>query len=692
MAHLKAIFNSYSEIFFLRGVAPGVGLFLMTLLNPNVALAGLIAVLSAYLFATAIRMDREFLKSGFYTYNPLLVGLSIGYLFQVTPLTLFFLVSAGVLAFVLTTMLYSIFWYYLKLPILSLPFVIISSIAYLAASQYSNLYVTGQYPHLVDQTDLYVPYWIAGLLKSLGAILFMPDVISGAIFLTVILIASRILFMLVVGGYYTGVLITAALVGSIPQAFGDINSFNFILIAVALGGIFFIPSPKTYALALLAVSTSTLLLKSVEVFWSTYGIPAFTLPFNLISLSFVYVLGIVHYPLMTRFVRNTPEETLDHYLTTAQRYPGHWRTLSLPFSGKWTVWQGFDGRWTHQGGWRYAYDFVITGEDGETFRNEGAVLEDYHAWRKPVLSPVRGRVVTVVRHQEDMPIGQVDRTNNWGNLVIIQDPRDFHVELSHFAKDSIKVSEGDWVEPGTMLGLCGNSGYSPQPHIHIQVQATSAVGAYTLPFSFTSYGVGDRFHANHLPEEKAVVEPLFPDKRLEVALSFILDQELRFQALRHGTPEHTVELTVRMAPDGTFYFDSGKGQLYFGKHEGTFYFYRVDGDDPWLNAMLMALPRLPLSHRKGLEWEDVIPVSSAAGTLRRHMALFLGSFHHGLNRVQYRGRFTGPSVVEGEITSRFLKVRGRTRVELDEFSGFRRITVNDIELRTLPHDTDPQPA
>ncbi len=73
--------------------------------------------------------------------------------------------------------------------------------------------------------------------------------------------------------------------GSVLQAFGDINNFNFILIAIVIGGVFLVPSPRSYILALTAVLSSTLLLDSVEVFWANYGVPVFTLPFNLVSLS-----------------------------------------------------------------------------------------------------------------------------------------------------------------------------------------------------------------------------------------------------------------------------------------------------------------------------------------------------------------------------------------------------------------------
>ncbi|MCD6319114.1 MAG: urea transporter, partial [Candidatus Desulfofervidaceae bacterium] len=289
--YIKAIINSYSEIFFLHGYLPGIVLLLSTLINPNVGLSGIICVLSAYIFARFIGMNKDFLNSGFYTYNPLLVGLSIGYLFKLNFLTIFFIATAGVLAFVITFTLFNICSYYLRLPVLSLPFVLVSSMAYLASSKYSNLFVNSFYPHSFFQfLENKFPLWLTGLSKSLGAILFSPHVLSGLFFLCVLAYISRIIFFLSLLGYFVGTSIIGILSGSFYQAFQDINAFNFILIAIALGGVFLVPSPKSYFMAMLAVAVSTFLLESAKTFWVVYGLPVFTLPFNVISLSFVYVL------------------------------------------------------------------------------------------------------------------------------------------------------------------------------------------------------------------------------------------------------------------------------------------------------------------------------------------------------------------------------------------------------------------
>lgn len=690
--HLGAVLNSYSEVLFLKGPVLGAFILLVTATAPQVALAGLLAVLAAYAFARFIRMEPVFLESGFYTYNPLLVGLSLGYLFRLTPLTLFFVVTAGIAAFVLTHTLFSAVWYYLRLPVLSLPFVLVSSMAYLAAGTYTNLYVTSLYPRGFSILETVVPLWLGGFFRSLGAIFFVPSVAAGALISVALLVRSRISFLLAVGGYYAGVLALAALGGSHASAFQDMNAFNFILIAVALGGVFLVPSPRSYLLALIAVLTSTVLLSSSEVFWSRWGVPVFALPFNLVTLAFVYTLGLVEFPFMAKGT-GTPEEILDEHLTGSLRYPGSERTLALPFSGQWTVWQGFDDRWTHQGPWRFAYDFVITDESGETHRGEGTVLEDYLAYRKPVLSPIRGRVERVVDGLPDNPIGSTDRANNWGNLVILKDERGFYVEISHFARGSIRPKEGTWVERGAMLGLCGNSGYSPQPHIHVQVQATDQVGAPTIPFSFVGYRAGEEFFANDTPDVGARVEPLPAEKGMENRMGFVLDEVYRYrirgcdQERFPGAEEGIAAFTVRMAPDSTFFLDSGRARLYFGSQEGTFFFRRMEGRDPCLRALFLALPRMPLTYRRGLRWSDHVPSGAVTVGLRRGLVRLVRSVVPRFGTVTVQLEFENEETVTGRVVSGLLRGEWDTRVVLHPFRGFRSVQVGSLLMERIDENS-----
>ncbi|WP_297446997.1 urea transporter, partial [Desulfurobacterium sp.] len=323
----RAFFNSYAGIFFISEPVFGAVLFLVSIINFNMGFAGFLCVLSAYLFARLLGLKETFLGLDFYIYNPLLVGLAIGYLFKLGPLTLIFLISLGILTFLMTYSLSSIFSYYFKLPVLSIPFVIGSFIVYLASLRYSNLFVTSLCPHY-PEWDFHLPLFLKGFFDSMGTILFSPYTLPGIVIFLALFVYSRILSFLAFIGYVGATFVTALMTGSLEKAFTDISAFNYILIAMAVGGVFLIPSPKSYFMALIASLVAVPVVESTKTFWQHFGIPVFALPFNTVVLLMVYSLGLVGYESLTRFYRGTPEKTLDYFLTVVKRFPFWGREIS----------------------------------------------------------------------------------------------------------------------------------------------------------------------------------------------------------------------------------------------------------------------------------------------------------------------------------------------------------------------------
>ena len=296
---LQTLFGSFPEIVFLQGVSMGVVLFVILLISPHAAMAGVLSVLSAYLFARFINMEDRFLESGYYTYNPLLVGLAIGHLYTMNLLSAFMVVCAGVLTVVVTIAMVRIFWIHLKLPILSLPFVLVSSMVYLASQRYSNLLLHDGTFALSDAAVAeQMPFWLVGFCRSLGAVFLAPHIIVGVLLSVLIVAWSRILFLMAAVGYLVGTAVRGMMMGSFEHACGDVSSYNFILIAMALGAIFLLPCWRSYALAAVGVATSALLQDSASVLGAQYGLPVLSLPFNVVSLTLIYVLKQVNSPLV----------------------------------------------------------------------------------------------------------------------------------------------------------------------------------------------------------------------------------------------------------------------------------------------------------------------------------------------------------------------------------------------------------
>ncbi len=150
--------------------------------------------------------------------------------------------------------------------------------------------------------------------------------------------------------------------------------------------------------------------------------------------------------------------------------------LHLPFTGRWFVAQGGDtpnvnDHMKVRAQW-YAVDFIKTGGPSQraVVKTTGASLEDFYSWGAEVLSPVAGDVVGVIDGLPDNPLGTKDTLNAAGNHVIIKADEHTFVFLAHMRKGSAKVKTGDHVVAGQILGLCGNSGNTTAPHIHMHIQ------------------------------------------------------------------------------------------------------------------------------------------------------------------------------------------------------------------------------
>jgi murein DD-endopeptidase MepM/ murein hydrolase activator NlpD len=54
--------------------------------------------------------------------------------------------------------------------------------------------------------------------------------------------------------------------------------------------------------------------------------------------------------------------------------------------------------------------------------------------------------------------------------VVIKTTKGEYVFFAHFKQHSIVVKQGQQVKTGELLGLCGNSGNSSEPHLHFHLQ------------------------------------------------------------------------------------------------------------------------------------------------------------------------------------------------------------------------------
>jgi murein DD-endopeptidase MepM/ murein hydrolase activator NlpD len=165
--------------------------------------------------------------------------------------------------------------------------------------------------------------------------------------------------------------------------------------------------------------------------------------------------------------------------------------LRLPFDREWYVFWG--GREPHQNyhvvnaNQRFAYDFVIR-RDGKSHLGDGSSNEDYYAWGAPILAPAAGTVVSAVDGIRDNTPGEVNQAALAGNHVIVDHGTGEFSLFAHLQRGSVAVKAGDRLNKGDLLGKCGNSGNTTEPHLHYHLQASGTFGAAAgLPAQFRGY-------------------------------------------------------------------------------------------------------------------------------------------------------------------------------------------------------------
>ncbi|HJF30748.1 MAG TPA: M23 family metallopeptidase [Sporosarcina psychrophila] len=117
---------------------------------------------------------------------------------------------------------------------------------------------------------------------------------------------------------------------------------------------------------------------------------------------------------------------------------------------------------------RYAYDLVVM-KDNQTYKDKKMRNENYYAFNKEVVAPADGKVVKVINNIIDNVPSEMNELQPAGNYIVIKHFNNEYSLLAHFKQYSIMVKEGEDVKQGQVVGLCGNSGNSSEPHIHFQV-------------------------------------------------------------------------------------------------------------------------------------------------------------------------------------------------------------------------------
>jgi len=630
----KGVLNSYSQIFFSDNKVFAVILIIVSFADIYAGVAGLMSVLITNLTGIFFGFDKRVIAKGLYGFNSLLVGICLGIYFSPGILLTIIILLAAVLTLFIAVSLQGVVGKY-GLPYLSIPFLIgawiltlsTRNMSFLGISErgiftYNELYTVGGNPliHLYEWwNNLGVMMPLKIYFISLGAILFQYNVLAGIIIAAGLLYYSRISFSLSLLGFFTAFYFYELVGMNISETNYSYIGFNYILTSIALGGFFVIPSIRSYLWTMLLVPIVALFTISLSTIFTSVALPVFALPFNLIVLLFLYTLKFRTRPSRklaeVLIQQNSPEKNLYSFQNDSERFRHDMIPVSLPFYGIWTVSQDYDGTHTHKGAWKHALDFIITDHSGKQFKGDGDIPEDYYCFNKPVLAPSYGYVESVIDNVEDNIIGKINLKENWGNTVIIRHNNYLFSSLSHLRKDSITVKPGDKLKQGDIIGKCGNSGRSPYPHLHFQMQTLQYIGSPTIYYPISYFmehnETGFELKNYSVPQKNLKISNVEKNELLCGGFDLIPGKTLCFETRRNGMNTKEIWEINTNEFNNPFIRCSSTGAIAWFSNDGSlFLFQHYDGPkDTLLYYFFQATFKVQMGFYKNLEIKDSFPLN-----------------------------------------------------------------------------------
>lgn len=604
----------------------------------------MLSVVTANLAASLLKFDKLTISKGFYGFNSLLVGLGLGYYYELTVIMIVIAIFSGFLTLLITITLQGILGKY-YLPYLSIPFlicvwIVLSAGGVLSATRdnQSGVYILNKLFSIGGYPFVNVHHWwvsnitsdfLNDYLLSLGAIFFQFNVFAGIVILTALFFYSRIAFLLSLLGYSVAYVAYSFFGMDMTQLGYSYTGFNFILGAIAIGGYFYIPSRQSFFWAFAITPVIALVAAGLFVLLKPFHLTLLSLPFNLIILTFIYSFRFRREKSKFTEVQiqeGTPERNLYSYQSFTKRFPNFgWQQIKLPFQGEWYVSQGPEGEHTHKGEWADAWDFVIINSESSQYRDHGNNLRDYYCFGQHIIAPADGSVVVADDGIEDNSIGEVNTLRNWGNTVIIKHSEGLYSKLSHLQKGSVSVKPGENVHYGQVIGKVGNSGRSPFPHLHFQLQPTPYIGSKTMKYPLFAYQEdGNGIKTFSYPSAGQKLKSIKENSLLKKSFNLMPGTKMNWKITSStGIENVTWEIITNSYNKSYIFCHKTKSVAYF-QYDGVYFCFTYFGGDrnSLLYSFYLAAYRVPLVYIDGYISNDSLPVNLAFKGLR----LFLHDF------------------------------------------------------------------
>ncbi len=260
---------------------------------PQVAIGGLVALLAGTLTAQWLRVDAAGLAAGLYGYNAYLVGLALGTFLAGSPLFWIYVALGGAVSVVATLGMANVFktW---GVAALTSPFVLTTWLLLLATYAFTAIEGSGL-PMSAEVTPLDPAVtnplafgdFAQGILKSISQVFLKASVLAALLLLAGLAVNSLAAAAFALGGAIVAVVAGHILGAESDLVTGGLMGFSPVLTAIAIGAVFYQPSPRVALYALVGTVFTVIAQGAMNVVLMPFGIPTLTAPFVLVSWLFL---------------------------------------------------------------------------------------------------------------------------------------------------------------------------------------------------------------------------------------------------------------------------------------------------------------------------------------------------------------------------------------------------------------------
>ncbi len=624
---VEAFGQSLGNVFFIGQPWLGLLLWAALLSSPALALFALCGLLAGVLVQWILRVPEAPGLGGGIKANALLTAVVSGWMSgpmglpwaQQLVLAIAAAIAASLVTAALTRMLARSF-----LPVLLWGYCLVAAMLFSVCPDCTvrAAYAMPVWPMPTDALG-----WLGSFLRAMASLMYSPHAVAGVLVCIAVVLWSRAMFLDGLAGWLGGVLLSLGF-QRLGLSFVWLPlSYNYFIAGMALGAVIFLPGRLCLPVAAVAGALTAffgLVLQYVLGWSATSYLPVSSALVIWVGMGALTLAGERAIVERNATPGEPPERRWWKEACWRARYGRTVPLFAVPVGGELQISQGFDGRISHRGMYRHALDFQ---------RTPAAEAVVGSIWGAAVTAPAPGTIERVRDGVADNPLGVCNYAEKWGNHVVIRLDAGGWAMLAHLQLGSVAVVPGARVETGSYLGRVGNSGRSPVPHLHLQLQGSPEPGAATRPFRLANYFTAEapataltRWHASAVPPEgevlaQAQAHPVVYNTLAGMAPgTAVWTCEVEGDIPRAFNPgqARVQQIQVRIDSLGEQVLDAGEqGRLVLALDPDALRVMALDdASAPLLRLLAMGATSVPYAARVGTRWSDVAPVVPGGGWWR----------------------------------------------------------------------------